>query len=135
MSKHPIHAAHEPYRALLLHREAIVQRDLHTAHQRAVAAIQPHVDALLRELADKQATLDEGETIPLIWLRENHRIARLQAVISAHIDAYSRYAHGVAVAAQREGATLGAQAAHAAMHASVPAGVQWTFKQAREKSR
>src|SRR5487761_1116790 len=115
MSKHPIHAAHEPYRALLLHREAVIQRDLHTAHQRAVAAIQPHIDALLRELANKQATLDEGETIPLIWLRENHRIARLQAVISAH---------GVAVAAQREGATLGTQAAHAAMHAAVPEGVQ-----------
>jgi len=118
------------YRALLLHRELVAEHQIALAHARATAAIQPHIDALMKELADKQATLEEGEKLPLTWLYEQHRLSRLKAVIAAHIDTFAGQAHAAAAQAQQQGAQLGEQAAHTQLEATKPVGVAWAFKKA-----
>ncbi len=112
------------FRQQLAARETAALRTLADAHARAMQAIQPRIDLLMRQIAEKQAA---GETIPLSWLYEEKRLQAIKTLITQGIDSYGQLAQMLTTQLQQSGVTLGSQAAQALLDASVPNGVSWVF--------
>lgn len=112
------------YRAQLLQHEMQAERALNNAHQHTLAAIQPALDKLYREIADAQ---QDGTTISPSWLYEQKRLETLKALITHQIDQYGALAQMQAGQLQHAGVQLGLQAGQQQLQATVPHGVHYTF--------
>lgn len=112
------------YRELLAHHEAKAVQALEAAYRHTLAAIQPRLDKLYREMAEKQKA---GEQIPLHWLYEERRLESLKRLIINQVDAYGGQAQLATGQLQHTAVGLGADAAQEQMEALVPAGIEWSF--------
>lgn len=112
------------YRQQLLAREAQATQTLEQAYAHVLATIQPQLNKLYKEIAEKQAN---GETVPLSWLYEAKRLQTLKQLIQKQINHYAALAQMQAGQLQHIGATLGQQSAQAMLQASVPSEVKWSF--------
>ena len=112
------------YRAKLRANEAQAERTLDVVHQHTLAAIQPALDKLYRDIATKQAN---GETIPPSWLYEQRRLESIKKLITDQIDHYGTLAQMTTGQLLHESAQLGQQAGMDLLDASVPPGVNFSF--------
>lgn len=112
------------YRQLLMQHEATATQALEAAYAQVLAAIQPRLDALYREI---NAKLQAGEDIPLSWLYESNRLEVLRQFLSGQIDHFGALAMMTTAQLQHIGVTLGGQAAQALLQSTVPSGVNWNF--------
>lgn len=112
------------YRQQLLAREATAVNTLEAAHAHTLATIQPQLNKLYKEIADKQAN---GETVPLSWLYEQKRLQTIKQLIEKSINQYGALAQMQAGQLQHVGATLGQQSAQAMLQASKPPSVKYSF--------
>jgi hypothetical protein len=107
---------------------------IQTLHVQALARLRPHLDAFAHELREKQATLDEDEKVPLSWLHENNRLNALKRAIADEFNHFSIAAQLATGQAVQRAKQQGEHAAQAQLQASVPEGVVWHFRKARETS-
>lgn len=112
------------YREALAHHEAKAVQALEAGYRHTLAAVQPRLDKLYREIAEKQK---EGEQIPLHWLYEEHRLETLKRLITNQVNAYGGQAQLATGQLQHTGVALGTDAAQEQMEALVPAGIEWSF--------
>lgn len=112
------------YRKLLLQHEITAEKALISAHQTALRAIQPRLDNLYTQIAEKQKA---GETIPVSWLYEQKRLETTKALISGQIDHYAALARMQTNQLQRLGVQLGSASAQAQLEATLPRGVSFSF--------
>lgn len=112
------------YRAKLRANEAQAERTLDAVHQHTLAAIQPALDKLYRDIATKQAN---GETIPPSWLYEQRRLESIKKLITDQIDHYGTLAQMTTGQLLHESAQLGQQAGMDLLDATVPPGVNFSF--------
>jgi SPP1 gp7 family putative phage head morphogenesis protein len=112
------------YRAMLRAREATAEHALEYAHQQTLILIKPQLDMLYQAIQDK---LDRGETVPLSWLYEQDRLTATAQMIERQINHFGALSQMQVQQLQSQGAYLGVQAGTALLHASVPAGVAWSF--------
>lgn len=124
MTQGRLQQAIDHYRAQLLAREVMAERALTEAYKGTLKAIQPQLDKLYKQIADKQAN---GEHIPPSWLYEEKRLETIKLFVSQQIDHYAALARIQTGQLQHYGVTLGTQSAQAMLNASVPSGVNWTF--------
>lgn len=112
------------YRTQLDHHVSSAERALTSAYMRTLASIQPRLDALYKEIAAKQQA---GETIPPSWIYEQHRLQSIKALIAQQMAKYGTTTHNTVAQLQRIGATLGMQAGHDQLMATVPPGIHYNF--------
>ena len=119
-----IQAVTAKYREQLLQREAKAEQALNTAHKNTLAVIQPHLDTLYRQIAEKQSA---GESVPVSWLYEGKRLETTKQLISGQVNHYAALAQMTVGQLQHQGIALGTQLAQAQLEASVPMTVNWSF--------
>lgn len=124
MTASRLHRTIADYRARLLANEAKAAQTLNDAHAHTLAAIQPALDKLYREIAEKQQS---GETIPLSWLYEQRRLQAIKRLITNQIDHYGALALMQTGQLQSQSAQLGQQAGMDLLDATVPPGVNFSF--------
>lgn len=124
MSKGRIQHVIAHYRDQLLHHEQQAERALNHAYITTLARVQPDLNRLYQQIADKQQA---GEDIPLAWLYESKRLETIKHLIIHQINLFGATAQRTVAQGQHTGLTLGMQAAQAQLAATVPAGVHWTF--------
>lgn len=112
------------YRARLLANEAKATQTLNDAHAQTLAAIQPALDKLYREIAAKQQA---GETIPLSWLYEQRRLEAIKALIANQVDHYGTLAQMQTSQLLHQSAQLGQEAGMDLLDSTVPPGVNFSF--------
>jgi len=112
------------YRQLLNQHDAQAQKTLSDAYKRTLTSIQPALDRLYQQIADKQAN---GDAVPLSWLYEQHRLEDIKRLITQQVDLYGAHTQMTVASLQHQGVALGMQSAHAQLQASVPRGVNWQF--------
>lgn len=112
------------YRQQLNQHDAQAQQTLSDAYKRTLASIQPALDRLYQQIADKQAN---GDAVPLSWLYEQHRLEDIKRLITQQVDLYGSHTQMTVAALQHQGVALGMQSAQAQLQASVPHGVHWQF--------
>jgi hypothetical protein len=115
------------YRSRLKQHEAAAHHALTQAHTQMVTAIQPHLNALYRQIDDKQK---EGEAVTIAWLYVGHRLTTIKKIIAQHGEQYGQLTKAIAGQAQHQMVTLGAQAAQDQFQASVTADNKHPFKDA-----
>jgi SPP1 gp7 family putative phage head morphogenesis protein len=112
------------FRQRLLANEARAVHVLDAAYRGVLGTIQPHLDALYREI---DAKLQANEAIPLSWLYEQGRLNAIKQFISSQVDHFGTMALMTATQLQHQGLALGQQAGMALLNATVPSGVKWAF--------
>jgi hypothetical protein len=112
------------YRQLLNQHDATAQKTLSDAYKRTLATIQPALDKLYKQIADKQAN---NEAIPLSWLYEEHRLQDIKLLIQSQINHYGTTTQMTTGQLQHIGVALGGQSAQSQLDASVPKGITWQF--------
>lgn len=112
------------FRTQLDHHVSSAERALTSAYLRTLASIQPRLDALYKEIAAKQ---EAGETIPPSWIYEQNRLQSIKALIAQQMARYGNITHNTVAQLQRIGATLGIQAGHEQLMATVPPGIHYSF--------
>ena len=110
------------YRTLLDQHVQQAEHTLNNAYMRTLAAIQPRLDALYREIKAKQ---DAGETIPPSWIYEERRLQNIKALIAQQMAHYGNTTQNTVAQLQHIGTTLGTQAARQQLEATVPTGVRY----------
>lgn len=78
-------------------------------HHRLLDTVQPHIDAFARGLEEALNTGENG----LVWLHTGNRLARLQALVEGHVNAFCREADNVNASAQDQAAAQGKRRTHA----------------------
>ncbi|MGH2506601.1 MAG: hypothetical protein ACRDHZ_04160, partial [Ktedonobacteraceae bacterium] len=124
MSKSRLQSTIDTFKQQLLAREASAESTIDAAHRHALATIQPALDKLYQQIAEK---LDAGEEIPPSWIYERLRMEHIQLLIQRQIDQFGGVTLMQVRMGQHLGAQLGLQGAQAMLNASVPSGVSWTF--------
>jgi len=119
-----IQAITQQYRKQLLAREAQAVKTLEASYAHTLATIQPQLDKLYKEIADKQAN---GETVPLSYLYEQRRLQALKAFITKQINQYAMLGLTQTGQLQHVGAMLGQQSAQAMLQASKPPSIKYSF--------
>ena len=112
------------YRAKLAHHEAHAEAILNVAHKRTLATIQPQLDKITKQIADKQAS---GEKVPISWVYEQNRLKTIKSQISGQIDHFAALAQTTVTQLQRTAVELGTQSAQDQLEALVPSGVKYSF--------
>jgi SPP1 gp7 family putative phage head morphogenesis protein len=112
------------YRSQLASNDAKAMHTLNTAHAHTVKVMQPHLDKLYSQIAEKQAS---GEPVPLSWLYEQKRLQSTKDMIANNIDHYGALAETQTTSLVHTGAQLGVQSGMAQLNASKPAGVHFSF--------
>lgn len=112
------------YRAQLLQHELQAERALNEAHKHTLAAIQPALDKLYKQIAEAQ---QDGTTISPSWLYNQRRLETLKALITQQIDQYGALAKMQTGQLQHTGVQLGTKAGQQLLQATVPHGVQFAF--------
>lgn len=112
------------YRQQLADREAKAERTLQQAYAGVLRAIQPALDQLYQQMADKLAN---GEQIPLSWLYESGRLEKIKRLLSSQVNGYGALAQMMVGQILHQAVSVGQQAALAQLQASVPPGVSWNF--------
>lgn len=112
------------FRAQLAQHEATAERALSDAYQQTLKTIQPALDRLYKQIADKQQA---GQDIPPSWIYEGHRLEGIKALVSHQINRYGQVARMATGDLQKIGSHLGGQAAQDLLKATVPQGVDWSF--------
>src|SRR5450631_2039875 len=112
------------YRLQLAHREDQAVASLERAYQLTLAAIQPTLDKLYREMAAKQQA---GEAIPLSWLAQERRLETLKQLITGQINHFGALTKMTVGQLQQQGVQLGLASAKAQLTATVPPGVHFAF--------
>ncbi len=112
------------FRAQVQARVASAEQALNNAHAHTTRAIQPQLDRITRQIAEKRAA---GDDVPVSWLYEQHRLQATKNVISQNIDHFGSTAQLATKQLQEQGAALGGRAAQAQLASTVPKGVNWTF--------
>lgn len=112
------------YRAQLARHETNAESILNAAHKRTLPTLQPQLDHILKQIADKQKA---GEKIPPSWLYEANRLKTIKAQISNHIDHFAALAQTTVGQLQYTGVELGTQSAQDLLQATVPSGVKYSF--------
>jgi F like protein len=112
------------YRKQLLQRSRQAEAALEYAHEQAVKLIQPMLDILYQSIAAK---LEADQEIPLEWLYENKRLQAIEQMITGQIDHFGALSQMQVGQLQSLAAQLGEQAGLAALDATVPSGVNWSF--------
>jgi len=118
------------YRAKLAHHEAHADAILNAAHKRTLAALQPQLDHLYKQIEAKQVEASsKGEPLRLLvyWLREAKRLETIKAQITNQIDHFAALAQATVDQAQLVGVELGTQSAQDQLEALVPSGVKYSF--------
>lgn len=127
MSKSPMHAATDHARSQMAAREAAAEQTLRTAHSHMLAALQPALDSLYRDIEAQQQA---GEKVSLAWLHEGNRLAHLKQTVTNQVNHFAQLTQITVGQSQHTGQATGAKMAQTQLAASVPDGVQWTFKAA-----
>lgn len=112
------------YRQQLNQHDATTQKILEDAYKRTLSSIQPALDRLYKQIADKQAN---GDAVPLSWLYEQHRLEDIKRLVTQQVNLYGAQTQAQTTTLQHMGVALGMQSAHAQLQASVPHGVNWQF--------
>src|SRR5579885_1953388 len=112
------------YRAQLDVNDARALHSLESAYQATLAKITPRLDALYRQIEEKQRA---GEDVPLSWLYEEHRLAHLKAFIDEQMQSFAGIARLTTAQAQHQAVQLATQSAQAQLAATVPDGARWVF--------
>jgi len=112
------------YRKQLASHEATVTHALNQAHAATVTKIQPKLNTLYQQIADKQAS---GEPVPPHFLYEQNRLQATKDVISGNIDEFGALAHTQVGQLQHTGAQLGLQSGQAQLQAMKPPTVKFSF--------
>ncbi len=88
--------------------EATTDATLRAQHAQTMNAIQPYVDAFLREYEQVQ---QQGETVSLLWLHQNHRLATLTQAVEQHLEGYAGSANDLIQRTQEQAQAMGKQTA------------------------
>lgn len=112
------------FRAQLAQHEATAERALSDAYANTLKTIQPALDRLYKQIADKQS---QGQDIPISWLHEEHRLESIKALVTHQVNRYGQVARIATGTLQDVGVQLGGQAAQSMLKATVPTGVNWSF--------
>jgi hypothetical protein len=112
------------YRAQLLQRQQQAQFALERAYRQTLQSLQPALDNLYNQIEDVQS---QGEEIPPSWLYEQKRLEAIQSLIQGQIDHFGALAQMQTGQMQHYAAQLGVQSGMAALDATVPTGVNWSF--------
>jgi hypothetical protein len=104
------------YRAMVIAHEQAAHRVLIQAHAQMLTALQPLLNALYRQMEEKQQA--DG-AIPLVWLYEGHKLNAIKQTIENTVNGYGQLAQVIAGQAQQNAIKLGGQAAQAQLQASV----------------
>lgn len=124
MAKGKLQHTVDEYRKKLLEREAEAQHALETMFRHVLAAIQPTLDHLFKQIDEKQQA---GETIPLSFLYESNRLDAIKSLIERQINHFGEFAKTLVGNLQQWGADLGTKAATSFLEAITPEGVRWTW--------
>lgn len=124
MSKGKLQHTVDRYRQELLAREKKAAQEIEVMYRHVLAAIQPQLDNLLKQLGLKQQA---GEDIPPSWLYERNRLDALKRLVQTQIEHFGSFTFSLVEQMQRQSVSLGTQAASAMMEATVPEGAHWTF--------
>lgn len=119
-----VRASIQHYRSQLLAREQSAVNSLEHAYAHTLHAIQPKLEHILRQIAEKHAA---GEDVPLSWLYEQRRLETLKQLITSQVDHYAALSQMTTRQLQHQAVQLGQQAALAGLKSTVPASVHWTF--------
>lgn len=119
-----VRAAIHHYRSQLLAREQSAVHSLEHAYAHTLHAIQPNLDHILRQIAEKHAA---GEDVPLSWLYESNRLKSINQLIESQVNHYGQLAQMSVGQLQHQAVQLGQQAALAGLRSTLPAGANWTF--------
>lgn len=112
------------YRADLRSHESQAEQALESAYAHVLKTLQPTLDRLYKQMADKMAN---GEKIPPSWLYEANRLESIKSLIENQINHFGTLSRIHVAQAQHWAAQLGQESAQEMLHATVPAGVRWTF--------
>jgi SPP1 gp7 family putative phage head morphogenesis protein len=112
------------YRAQLARHETNAESILNAAHKRTLATLQPHLDKITKQIADKKAS---GDKVPVSWLYEQNRLKTIKAQITGQIDHFAALAQTAVTQLQRTAVELGTQSAQDLLQATVSIGVDYSF--------
>lgn len=96
------------YKQQLLHREAQALQSLEDAYTHTLAGVQQRLAVLYREMDAKQQA---GESIPISWLYEAHRLQQAKQFIYQQFQHYGLITQAVVAQLQRTAVSLGSQTA------------------------
>lgn len=116
------------YRAQLAAQEASAEQTLATAYVRALAALEPQLNALYKQIAAEYAA-GGADHIPLTWLYESQRLQNIENHIVSQFNHFGNVSQLTVQQLQQLGVTLGQQGASASLNALVPAGISYVFGQ------
>lgn len=112
------------FRQQLAHHETAAEHQLNTAYQGVLGTIQPRLDALYQQIAERQ---QNGETVPVSWLYQEKRLETIKQFIAQQVNHFGTFSQSVVQQLQHYGMQLGTQSATDQLNALVPRGVSWSF--------
>lgn len=112
------------YMRRLMAGESQAEATLNAFHVQTLAAIQPALDRLYKQMTD---ALADGEQLSVSWLMEAGRLEIIKKLISGQIDQFGALALATTGRIQQGSVLLGQDAALAMLRSTLPPGISWSF--------